>query len=285
VKSATEKDHAERIVDVLLAIEQSLDDDLRPDRLARHAALSPFYFQRVFRALVGESVAEHVRRLRLERAAHRLKTTSMSVLEIALEAKYDSNEAFTRAFRSAFGVAPSAFRSASEGRLLARPAIAPERRENTKLLEGRIVDHDPIRVVFVRHVGPYENAASAFDRLDAWAASVGISRNAQRIGAPRDDPSVTPREKLRFDACVVVDASVTADGEVGIQLLGGGPYAVTCHVGPFDTLAETYAWLAVEWLPGRGRTIAKAPCLELYRDWPGATAPGDRVTELRVPVV
>ncbi len=50
------------------------------------------------------------RRLLLERAAWQLSSTRFPVTEIAFEANYNSLEAFTRAFRRAFGISPSLYR-------------------------------------------------------------------------------------------------------------------------------------------------------------------------------
>lgn len=66
------------------------------------------------RGLVGESLAEHVRRIRLERAAGALKRTGDRVIDIALSAGYDAHEPFTRAFRAHFGVPPSQWRARPE---------------------------------------------------------------------------------------------------------------------------------------------------------------------------
>ena len=80
--------------------------------VAAEAAFSRFHFQRMFRAMTGESVAELVRRLRLERAAFRLRHESVRVIEVALGAGYDSAEAFSRAFRRGCGLSPSQYRKA-----------------------------------------------------------------------------------------------------------------------------------------------------------------------------
>ena len=75
------------------------------------AHFSPYHFHRIFRGMVGESVKEHVRRLlRLERSAQRLRDSNDAILEIALDAGYESHESFTRAFRAMFGESPSEFR-------------------------------------------------------------------------------------------------------------------------------------------------------------------------------
>ncbi len=100
MKSSTRSDYAGRVLRVLTHIQEHLDAPLVLSDLAALAHFSPFHFHRVFRGMVGESVLQHVRRLRLERAAMQLKTTADSVTSIALDAGYEAHEAFTRAFRS-----------------------------------------------------------------------------------------------------------------------------------------------------------------------------------------
>ena len=79
-------------------IQHHLDEAVSLDELAALAHFSPYHFHRIFRGMVGESVMEHVRRLRLERAAHRLKFSDEPITRIAFEAGYETHEAFTRAF-------------------------------------------------------------------------------------------------------------------------------------------------------------------------------------------
>ena len=69
MKSDTRHSYHERVLNVLVHIQQHLDDELPLDELAAVAHFSPYHFHRMFRGMVGESVEEHVRRLRLERAA------------------------------------------------------------------------------------------------------------------------------------------------------------------------------------------------------------------------
>ena len=87
-------------------IAQHLDDALELEALARVACLSPYHFHRVFRGMVGETPLELARRLRLERAAWRLKDKERAVTEIAFDAGYETHEAFTRAFRVAYSTSP-----------------------------------------------------------------------------------------------------------------------------------------------------------------------------------
>jgi len=98
---------AERLCDVVV---DSLDVESETPDLARRAFQSRTQFHRLFRALLEETPAAMRRRLLLERAAWQLGRTASAVTEIAFEAQYGSLEAFTRAFRKAFGVSPSLYR-------------------------------------------------------------------------------------------------------------------------------------------------------------------------------
>jgi AraC family transcriptional regulator len=73
---------------VLVHIQQHLDEPLRLDELAAIACFSSFHFHRIFRGMVGESVKEYIRRLRLERAASQLRVGKEPVTQIALDAGY-----------------------------------------------------------------------------------------------------------------------------------------------------------------------------------------------------
>jgi|GEM_PF-3990451 AraC family transcriptional regulator len=107
--------------------------------------------------MVGETVADHLRRVRLERAALALRDPGKSVLAIALDAGYQDHSSFTRAFRLRFRCTPSAWRR--------RPRVLPalsdvHRFEITHSPGGSAMDiHiatlDPLRVAFLRHIGPY----------------------------------------------------------------------------------------------------------------------------------
>ncbi len=114
-RAATEQDHKERILRVLVHLQDHLDEALDVEALAEVSHLSPFHFHRVFRALVGETAMDHVRRLRLERAARQLKFTEDPVVQVAFAAGYEAHEAFTRAFAARFGVPPSEYRKQRRG--------------------------------------------------------------------------------------------------------------------------------------------------------------------------
>ena len=97
----TWNDYKARILRVLTHVQGHLDEPLDLEALARVACFSSFHFHRVFAAMTGETIADHVRQLRLEQAALELRSGAKQVIQLALDAGYEAHEAFSRAFKTA----------------------------------------------------------------------------------------------------------------------------------------------------------------------------------------
>jgi AraC-like DNA-binding protein len=200
----------DRLRDVVDAVLEALDDGLDGPALAARAMLSPFHFNRLVRAGIGEPPAAFRRRLLLERAAWRLGR-GVRVTEAALEAGYDAVEAFSRAFARAHGVPPSRFADEPRDFRIAAPnsihfhppgglVLPGHTRTATMDLSDRLVDHDhwhttrlleqasalsdelldrPVRPGWVVHEfeGPEPDVRSMLDRIiftkEIWTAAIG----------------------------------------------------------------------------------------------------------------
>jgi AraC family transcriptional regulator len=298
MKTITLQDYKQRVLRVLVHIQQQLDEPLSLETLAQMAHFSPYHFHRVFKGMLGESVQSHIRRLRLERSAGQLKLTGWPVTQIALAARYEAPEAFTRAFRAMFGVSPSRFRAARRpansnptaasgvhyrnGRPLRNFKAAPLAANTMKVT---IQNLPALRVAFVHHVGTYSTCGAAWDTLGMFLGKEGlVGGDSLFIGICHDDPEVTPPDKIRYDACVTVGDRFAPQGEIGVQTIAGGEYAVATHFGSYETLGETYARLMGQWLPRSGRELRPAACFEIYLNDPNSTAPEDLLTDIHVPL-
>ena len=142
---------------------------------------------------------------------------------------------------------------------------------------------DPIGVAFLRHAGPYERAWPVWVRLLKWAQAQGLAAN-RRFGISHDDPQVTAADKLRYDACIEVPSGFKPDGDLGVQEIAGGDYAVLRHVGPYERLKESYAQLYGQWLPASGREPRTAPPFELNVTMPTEVAAEDLITDIYLPL-
>jgi AraC family transcriptional regulator len=267
--------HQQRILDAQVQLEADLDARVSVAALARQGNYSTFHFLHVFRALVGEAPGQYQRRLKIERAAHELRTTQQPIVRIAREAGYRTHAAFTKAFRARYGLSPSAFRDAV-------PVFRAPRAEGD-LYRLRIERITALRVAFIRYRGPYAEVPPVFERLREWVSS----RQSQQplfVGLAQDDPGVTPAGQVRFDCGVIVAAGVRGEGPIGIQQLPAGDYAAATHHGPFGTLERTYAWLGRIGIPSLGRTMRKGPAVELYLTDPVRTPEAERLTDILLPL-
>lgn len=104
------QDHGARIEAVKRHIREHIDEPLRRETLARVAGFSVPHLHRVFRGHTGESIAAHVRRVRLERAGRKLRMGAVDITEVALAAGYHTHAAFGRAFKRRYGLSPAEFR-------------------------------------------------------------------------------------------------------------------------------------------------------------------------------
>ena len=88
-------------------VEAHLTEEIDYEKVARKAACSNFYFQRIFGVLCGISLGEYIRNRRLRLAGNELRASDDKVIDIALKYGYESPESFARAFSRFHGVTPS----------------------------------------------------------------------------------------------------------------------------------------------------------------------------------
>ncbi len=100
----------EQIQKTLDHIEEHLSGDIKIESLAKTAALSSFYYQRLFSRLVGKPVAEYIKLRRMAKAADALLYKDKRILDVALDMGYASHEQFTRTFKQSYGITPKEFR-------------------------------------------------------------------------------------------------------------------------------------------------------------------------------
>ena len=292
-------DYQLRIARVQRYLEETMDTVPQLETLSRIACFSPYHFHRIFTALTGESVAAYRRRLVLQRAARNLTyTRGSTITTLAMDAGYDSVDAFSKAFRALYGLSPSAF--ARQGGALALADAG--HKANTYLYSQQgapavhvsIVPFPPRPVAFMRHTGPYHLCEPAWNALCArFGAAKLFGPDSMAIGICHDDPDVTPADKCRMEVCFSLPPGMDADtpavrelcsaGDVLVRELGSqDDYAMVSIKGPYTLLHPAYRSLFSEWLPQIGREPAPEPGFEIYRNSPGETPAEELLTEIYV---
>ncbi|MBK7405102.1 MAG: helix-turn-helix domain-containing protein [Phycisphaerales bacterium] len=277
-RASTTLAYVERVNLVIDHVVSHLRDPLSLVSLARIAHLSPYHFHRVFQALVGETPAEFVKRLRLERALLMMAHAPRRPLtRVALECGFASSSDFSRSFKRQYGAAPSRFdlkgwRAAHLGELEAvtsRPGESRHvarlpARENPDGFRVRIRDVPARRVAYIRVAEPYKADAvpAAARRLVAWAEIRGLA-DGQWLGYQWESPELVPLEQCRYHVAVEA-ARFEPEGEVGRFSF---PPMVVAQVevrGGIDLELSALRWLYGVWLPRSGYVPDDHPCFEAW---------------------
>lgn len=278
-KENTKQDYAKRMNRVLEFIQENLDQTLELDDLAKIACFSPYHFHRIFSGMIGESLKSYIRRLRLERAAVVLKHSGVSVIDVAFDAGFTAHESFTRAFASMFGASPLFFRKNYQTDIKQKQIVYWKEIS----MKAELVEFKKTEVAFVRHIGPYKDCESAWNKLYGWAGRNGlINADSRFLSLGFDDPQVTPSDKIRLDVCLEIAPVVEVEAPVAKKTISGGRYAMTVHKGSYMNLAETYAQLCGQWIPQNGYEIAAKPSIQVYLNNIRTTPEEELLTEVYI---
>ena len=148
-----------------------------------------------------------------------------------------------------------------------------------------IEDRPALRVVTLRHVGPYHEVGPTFHAIVDFAAKRGLMGPGVRLmGASWDDPKTVPASDLRYDACVVVPDGFEIGADASEQTLGGGRYLFAIHEGAYEGLEESYDALFATAREEHGGVHGEGPCLEVYLNDPSTAPPEELRTEIWMPL-
>ena len=280
------KDYARRFERVFAYIERHLDEPLSVEKLSQVAHFSKFHFHRQFSQYAGIGVTAYVRLLRLKRASYQLVFSRARVIDIALEAGFESPEAFVRAFRQTFGQSPSQFRTSPNWQPWSERYQLPPRERNEKM-EVQIVDFNETRIALLEHRGAPELVNDSALRFIAWRKASGLSpvRTSRSFGIVYGDPDTTPADEFRFDICGEVSGLVPANPQgVTNGMIPGGRCAVTRHLGSHERIGESIYPLYREWLPESGEEVRDFSLFFHYLNLFPEVAEHELVTEIYLPL-
>jgi AraC family transcriptional regulator len=265
-------------------IENRFAEDITLDDIASVGGVSRFHLSRSFGTLTGHSVMGYVRGRRLTWAAEKLVNGAPDILPVALDAGYNSHEAFTRAFRDHFGQTPEQVRAQG----IANPGllVEPLRIDETMLVElpePRIEDGQPMRI------------AGLAERF-TFATNHGIpalwQRFAPQIGyVPGQRGNVTYgvvadfEEDCSFGYLAGVEVSPTADLDEGMGYIDipAQRYAVFAHAGHISTMRRTAYSIWAQYFPNSAHVPTGGPNFERYGTEHDAET-GHGLVEVWVPI-
>lgn len=147
-------------------MEQNLTDELNIEVIAGKAALSPFYYQRIFGALCGVTAGEYIRARRMTLAAQELSREDVKVIDIAVKYGYDSPDSFAKAFQKFHGITPSQAKEPGATLRSFAPLHIKITMEGGTMLDYRIVEKAPFTIVGVKR--PFNSDTSCQEIPKFW---------------------------------------------------------------------------------------------------------------------
>ncbi len=284
--------HYERINQIRQYIRQHMDEPINREELATMAGYSVVHFHRIFAAHVGEGVNSYLRRMRMERAAQQLLREDCAITTIALDSGYETPASFGKVFKQTFGVSPSEFRELNPmmaGHLIYRHFFDNRKVQIMQPLEIRTLPD--MQVLYARATERLTSPAfqtanqEAFGKLMGYLGSINAWDKMRHCVAIYPDP-VEVGEEARFDAGAVFVDGYQPEAPEGLayQTLAGGRWAVFRHVGPYDTLWQTWQAALRDWLPASGEELRDATLFEDYVDDASKVAPEELRTDIYLPI-
>ncbi|MEM7339911.1 MAG: AraC family transcriptional regulator [Actinomycetota bacterium] len=275
-------------------VRRHLDEDLPLADLAAVANFSPFHFHRIFRASTGETVADFVRRARLERAVQLMQTAPQRPLtSIAAETGFATPSDFARVFRRQYGRTPSSWDRRS--RLDAQPDLTDNA---AQLAPGfvpcaRIVRRPALRIFYHRVRNPWQGntLATGFRALTEHLDAAGDDWRARRlVGLSWESAKATDVANLVYDLGFVFDAAsppppsiLNHDGE---QPFGWHRFdstdAVEVRCPSLPAVAVTWEHLYTEWLPSSPYEPNDQPAMKRFHRLPTTFTPDDWLVDCSI---
>jgi AraC family transcriptional regulator len=256
-------------------IEAHLESEVEAGDVARHAGISHWHFQRIFKALTNETLKTYIRSRRLASSLDKLAASNERILEIALAAGFESQQAFTRAFKKAFGVTPASYRR-HHGRF---PFLRKVRFDADYLrhlhhnlsLEPEIYDQRAMLLVGLstRFYSVDSEKNNLGDKLPAlWQAFLARLEEVPHAvpgicyGVVRQTPAQT--DELEYYAAIEVEEITALPAGLESLCLPAARYARFAHRGSVAHVDRTVNYIYSSWLARAGMRHTYAADLESY---------------------
>jgi AraC family transcriptional regulator len=269
-------------------LESNLTADLTLSGVADQLSVSAFHLARTFATTTGQPLMRYVRRRRLSQAAEALALVLASgqgtVLDVALQAGYQSHEGFSRAFRAEFGVAPSALRQPGAiDHLHLTQALLP-RTNMTHIFTKPIVEPMPERII----AGLSHNYDMQ-TRVEIPALWGRYNDEETRAATPHPDDyygvcyGFTGTGTFSYLCGQILSARADLPPGFAKVTLPAGPYARFVTKGHISTMSQGWAEVYNDWLTRPEYRPRTGPSVEYYPpEFDGMT--GDGGYELWLPV-
>lgn len=284
-------------------IENHIYDPISIEILADVAGFSKFHFHRIFKAIVQESLAHYVNRLKLEKSTILLiHRRDMTVTEIAYHLGFTDSAVFSRTFKNHYKVSPTYYRNQYSKNCKDSFKISQynefvseiECKSKGESVQGNIeiIVVEDIRVAYARYIGSYKNLDITMSQLlkkllkYANEHNLNLSEEMKVLAIYHDNPEFTEAHQLRTSLCITIpeDTIIRETNDIGSMIIPCGKYVV----GHFEIFQNQYseAWdfMYGEWLTNSGYKPRDSFPFEVYLNNPKTHSQNKHLVDIYLPI-
>ncbi|MCC9074193.1 AraC family transcriptional regulator [Flavobacterium sp. F-65] len=265
----------ENIQKILMFLEDNYHRQIDPKELEEISNYSYRNIQRIFNAILKETIGNFCIRLKLENAYKQLVYTDHSIVDIAYDVGYSNNQSFAKAFKNKFQATPL---EARQNKKSLFDEYVKVKKEKFSFIDFEYVYKEEISVYYkILMSNNYDN--NAINEL--WDAVIDENKTIPSyncFGVIVDQPIISDKEKSRYEVCI--DSCVNPKLYLSKTIFGGW-YAKYIHLGNYDEIEETYREIYYRWIYESDYELGTSPIIEQYIDDGEST---NFITEIYVPI-
>ena len=291
-KSKTQDIYLRRINNALEFIEKNLDQSIQLEDVASASYFSSYHFHRIFLAIVGETVNDYISRKRMEKALKMLMYKhKLSVSDVAEAGGFSSSANFAKAFKLYFGVSPTELRKGKSkennskiGKLyskygkefnpqdlysqfVTKTEIFETDKLEELLMKLKVEEQQEKTIAYLSSPKGYElnSIYATWEKVIEWANMQGVDNGIEsRFAICHDNPLITPEEKCRYDAAIVIEPGVEVATPYSQSSIPAGKYAIAYYKGEAEKISNFMTEICSHWFPNSGYEPDDYPAIFNY---------------------
>ena len=298
------EEYKKRIVKTIQYIDTNLDADLSLEKIAEISAYSPFHFHRIFRLVTGETLQNYIIRRKIEKSAFYLAVyKEKEIKDIYFELGFSNHSVFSKTFKKYYGLPPSEFRKS-----------APEKFHKILQIQSK---NGQIDTVFSQYICSIENLLNwtkmnlkievkempemnlaavmslgiagvepSYSVLVDWAKKKHLfpRENVKMISVYHDSFKVTPPDKVRIHACMLLDEKLEKPaGEVFSETIEAGKFIVGSGEVTLNDFEQCWVSLFL-WMNEHGHSMRRTFPFEIYHSNFKEHPEGKMIVDFCIPI-
>lgn len=240
---------------------------------------------RIFLAKQGETIGQHIKRLRLEKAGEYLCYSNHSISDICYELNFNDIASFSKAFKKHFGSSPASFRKKQAGKHTPTTKTAQFKNPEIEKLEFDLEELPAFDYIYQEYQGNYEDLTAIYKLWYRFFNQCSklqlVSDESIFFGEILDDNEISESIFCRYRACLILPHEIPASHQVKTGHHSAQRYVKYKHFGKSDNTDESFQKLYANWDTQIKHEIADRPVLEFYHD---LTSTALSLTELYIPI-